>query len=87
MFLDYNDEVAWVDESCISKYQMQFSKKRTKETDKAMAIADDLFEMSSEERLRRYAEIQDENKDLKNKLYRKKYPKLFMEPIVRVQMI
>ena len=66
---------------------MHFSKKRTKVTVKAMAIADDLFEMSSEERLRRYAEIQDENKDLKNNLYRKKYPKLFMEPIVRVQMI
>jgi len=87
LFLDYNDEVAWVDESCISKYKMHFSKKRTKVTVKAMAIADDLFEMSSEERLRRYAEIQDENKDLKNELYRKKYPKLFMEPIVRVQML
>lgn len=90
LFLNYNEEVAWLSESTISRYQMNLSKKRTKEAVKAMAIADSLFAMSCEERLWRYAEIQDKEMDvnyLKNALYKKKYPKLFMNPIVKVQMI
>merc|ERR1712098_381521 len=90
LFLNYNEEVALLSESTISRYQKNLSKKRTKEAVKAMTIADSLFAMSCEERLWRYAEFQDKKTDvhyLKNALYKKKYPKLFMNPIVKVQII
>merc|ERR1719450_875836 len=92
LFLNYQEQVAWLPESSLSRYQPQmFSKKSKTSNDpkfKAAKIANSLLSLSCEERIYRYVEIQKNNKkDDKKKLYSKKYPKLFHKPIVRLQRI
>merc|ERR1719450_877528 len=92
LFLNYQEQVAWLPESSLSRYQPQmFSKKSKTNNDpkfKAAKIANSLLSLSCEERIYRYVEIQKNNKkDDKKKLYSKKYPKLFHKPIVRLQRI
>ena len=92
LFLNYKEQVAWLSESSLSKYQPQlFSKKSKASNDtkfKASKIANSLLSLSCEERIYRYVEIQKMNKkDDKKKLYSKKYPKLFHKPIVKLQRI
>merc|ERR1719450_2072005 len=92
LFLNYQEQVAWLPESSLSRYQPQmFSKKSKTNNDpkfKAAKIANSLLCLSCEERIYRYVEIQKNNKkDDKKKLYSKKYPKLFHKPIVRLQRI
>jgi len=71
LFLNDNDSVAWVKKADISKYETKSSNKGTRKFLKAVIIAESLSNMSCEDRLRRYAQMQLKNIDdkyLKKKL-------------------
>ena len=93
LFLNWMEEVAWVPCSSISVYKLQSNNKVRSRSDprsKAGLIANSLLDMSCEERLERYADIQKTNRlPLVDKEvdHNKNYPKLFMYPIVKVQRI
>ena len=93
LFLNWMEEVAWIPCSSISVYKLQSNNKVRSRSDprsKAGLIANSLLDMSCEERLERYADIQKTNRlSLVDKEvdHNKNYPKLFMYPIVKVQRI
>lgn len=91
LFLNWMEEVAWIPCSSISVYKLQSNNKiRSDPRSKAGLIANSLLDMSCEERLERYADIQKTNRlSLVDREvdHNKNYPKLFMYPIVKVQRI
>ena len=98
LFLNYQEEVAWLPEKSISLYKLhQLPKNRPKNDarNRAVEIANSLVHMSCDQRLERYTELQDtsEPQSSANKTAmcqnhnRMMFPKLFMDPVVKVQRL
>lgn len=98
LFLNYQEEVAWIPKNGISLYKLHSLPKNRPKTDarnKAIQIANSLVPMSCDERLERYTELQDIRKPQPSatnpracqNINRKRFPKLFMDPVVKIQRL
>ena len=98
LFLNYQEEVAWIPKNGISLYKLHSLPKNRPKTDarnKAIQIANSLVPMSCVERLERYTELQDTcepqtsatNPRACQNINRKRFPKLFMDSVVKIQRL
>ena len=98
LFLNYQEEVAWIPKNGISLYKLHPLPKNRPKTDarnKAIQIANSLVHMSCDERLQKYTELQDSSQPQPSaiklgssqKMNRIMFPKLFMDPVVKIQRL
>ena len=98
LFLNYQEEVAWIPKNDISLYKLHPLPKNRPKTDarnKAIHIANSLVHMSCDERLQKYTELQGSSQPQPSaielcssqNINRMMFPKLFMEPVVIIQRL
>ena len=91
LFLNYNDQVAWIPATSISKYCTKKVNSKTMKKDggkmrRAMAIADSLVDLSCEDRIEQFVQMQGRRQSKEKEVnYLVMYPKLLLEPVVKVQ--
>ena len=98
LFLNYQEEVAWIPKNYISLYKLHPLPKNRPKTDarnKAIQIANSLVHMSCDERLEKYTELQASSQPQPSaielcssqNINRMMFPKLFMDPVVKIQRL
>ena len=98
LFLNYQEEVAWIPKNGISLYKLHPLPKNRPKTDprnKAIQIANSLVHMSCDERLEKYTELQAmaepqtsaRNPKASHNINKEMFPKLFMDPVVKIQRL
>ena len=98
LFLNYQEEVAWIPKNGISLYKLHSIPKNRPKTDarnKAIQIANSLVPMTCDERLEKYTELQvtpePETSASSLRAYqninKKRFPKLFLDPVVKIQRL
>jgi len=98
LFLNYQEEVAWIPKNYISLYKLHPLPKNRPKTDarnKAIQIANSLVHMSCDDRLKKYTELQASSQPQPSaielcssqNINRMMFPKLFMDPVVKIQRL
>ena len=98
LFLNYQEEVAWIPKNGISLYKLHPLPRNRPKTDprnKAIQIANSLVHMSCDERLEKYTELQAmaepqtsaRNPKASHNINKEMFPKLFMDPVVKIQRL
>ena len=92
LFLNYDDQVAWIPTTSISKYSSKKTnskvlKKERGKMRKAVAIADSLVNLSCEDRIEQLVTMQSCNQKREKAVTYSPvmYPKLYMEPVIKIQ--